>query len=73
MYPVRDAADLLYFERLDRTDWRGFRPPATNPRSLLYRLCDSPLRRIAYPLAMRLLAWHRSLTSGLRAAGGPAT
>jgi lipopolysaccharide biosynthesis glycosyltransferase len=54
------AADRHYFEYLDRTDWRGTRPPR-GWRSSALRLYERLLRPAAYPLEVRLLALLRRL------------
>jgi lipopolysaccharide biosynthesis glycosyltransferase len=58
LYDARGRADALYYEYLDRTAWRGFRPPR-DFASLALKLYDSPLRRVLYPLEIRLLALKR--------------
>lgn len=60
MFASREPADQLFFEYLDRTAWRGFRPPR-GLRSVAYAMYDSPLRRLVYPLERRLSAWRRGL------------
>lgn len=51
-------ADERFYEVLDRTLWRGWRPPRSL-RSALYRLYDSPLRNWLHPLEVRTRAWLR--------------
>ena len=48
---VREAWDLdsVYYEVLDRTAWRGWRPAQTLMRSVLSWYGSSRIRRIAYP------------------------
>ena len=59
-YRPSTAADRLFYEVQDRTDWRGWRPPATIA-SLLLRVYDSPIRTLAYPLERNLNTWQRRL------------
>jgi len=42
--------DSIYFEVLDRTAWRGWRPTPTLTRSMLAWYGSSRIRRIAYPV-----------------------
>jgi lipopolysaccharide biosynthesis glycosyltransferase len=58
LYRADNRFDRLFFETLDRTAWRGFRPP-DNLRAWGLRLYDSPVRRLLYPLERRLLGWKR--------------
>lgn len=53
-YRGDSAYDREFFEVLDRTDWRGWRPPVT-ARSLLTRFYAQQLRRWLYPVEVRLL------------------
>ena len=48
---VREAWDLdsVYYEVLDRTAWRGWRPARTLVRSVLSWYGSSPVRRLMYP------------------------
>ncbi|MGZ8202203.1 MAG: glycosyltransferase family 8 protein [Burkholderiales bacterium] len=58
-YSGNGAADRLFFEYLDRTGWKGWRPQA-GPKGVFLRLYDSRLRGWWYPLEQRALAWLRS-------------
>lgn len=42
--------DTIYYEILDRTRWRGWRPAPTLARSMLAWYGSSRIRRIAYPV-----------------------
>lgn len=50
-YRSPSAADRLFYEVLDRTAWKGWRPPVSL-RGLVYRAYDSPLRNILHPIEM---------------------
>ncbi len=68
-YRSPSKADRLFFEVLDRTAWKGWRPPISL-RGLVYRAYDSPLRNVLHPLEM----WARSSRPFKgRAAGGGIT
>lgn len=60
LYKARQPADGLFFQCLDRTEWRGVRPPQ-NPRAIFYRWYDSGLRRLLYPLEVRAAALTRRI------------
>jgi lipopolysaccharide biosynthesis glycosyltransferase len=60
LYAANTSPDRLFFEYLDRTDWRGLRPP-TDVTAAAYRLYDSGLRRVLYPLETRLSALKRAV------------
>jgi lipopolysaccharide biosynthesis glycosyltransferase len=60
LYNAGHPFDRLFFDVLDRTEWRGFRPDRTL-RSLAMSLYDSPLRRLFYPLEVRLMSRLREL------------
>lgn len=60
LYQARHEADDLFFDYLSRTEWRNKKPP-TNPRAIFYRLYDSGLRRLLYPLEIRAAALTRTL------------
>lgn len=49
LYRGSTPVDQLFYGTLDRTAWRGWRPPLTT-QSILYRLYDSPLRDWLYPV-----------------------
>ncbi len=57
-YHADGPSDRRFYEYLDRTAWKGVRPPHTLASAAL-RLYDSPLRRLVYPLETRLLALKR--------------
>ncbi len=59
VYQAGTAADEHFFRYLDRTDWRGFRPPSGLTNWAL-RLYDSPVRRAVYRVERRVLGWLRS-------------
>lgn len=59
-YRASGDADRHFYQVLDRTAWRGWRPPG-GLRSLAYRVYDSPLRRFVYPIEARLLSWRRRI------------
>ena len=61
VYRGKSRADELFFETLDRTAWKGWRP-RRSLRSVFYRLYDSPLRRWLYPLELRGHGLWRKLT-----------
>lgn len=65
LYDGGTAVDRLFFEYADRTDWKGLRPPR-DWQALVWKLYDSPLRRLLHAVECRALALHRSLTSGSR-------
>jgi hypothetical protein len=66
LYRGGNAADRRFYELLDRTCWRGWRPPRTL-QSVLYRLYDSPVRDWLYPLER----WgHRQLRNSSRRSAG---
>lgn len=56
---LHSPADRLFYETLDRTAWKGWRPK-DSWQSRFLRLYDSPLRRPFYPIETRLL--HRRRT-----------
>jgi len=59
LYPGRDRADALFYQVVDRTAWRGDRPPR-KLRSWGMALYDSPLRRVFHPVEKRILTlWRR--------------
>lgn len=71
LYDAGGPWDRRYYEYLDRTAWKGFRPPRSMSARML-RLYDSPLRRAFHPLEMRLLAlkrWLEQNTSGSARSG----
>ena len=68
LYRSRHPFDRLYYDVLDRTEWRGFRP-ARKFRSLAMALYDSPLRRVFYPLEARLTSGLRALQKRVSATG----
>ena len=51
-YRSPSAADRLFYEVLDRTAWKGWRPKLSL-RGLVYRAYDSPLRNVLHPIEMR--------------------
>jgi lipopolysaccharide biosynthesis glycosyltransferase len=57
-YLLRSPADQLFYETLDRTQWKGLRPK-DSWKSRLLRLYDSPLRRPLHPIESRLLQRRR--------------
>lgn len=59
-YAARQPADALFFTYLDRTEWRGWRPPPSL-KGWLYRLYDSPLRRWTHPFEVQASAVLRAL------------
>ena len=54
VYRGKSAADGEFFEVLDRTAWRGWRPPVT-VRSVLTGVYERGLRRLLYPCEVRAL------------------
>lgn len=54
VYRGGSPADQEFFEVLDRTEWRGWRPPVTG-RSMLTGLYERKLRRLFYPVEVRAL------------------
>jgi lipopolysaccharide biosynthesis glycosyltransferase len=52
--------DRIYFDYLGRTDWKAFRVPATW-RGRAWKIYDSPLRRLLYPVECRALALRKTL------------
>lgn len=64
-YRAQKPSDELFYEYLDRTDWRGWRPPASL-KGALFRLYDSPLRDWLHPLEVRLGAFARALARSFR-------
>lgn len=58
-YPGGTQADAVYYDYVDRTAWRGWRPEKSW-RALALRLYDSPPRRLLHPVEKRVLAlWRR--------------
>jgi len=64
-YRARHRSDELFYEYLDRTDWSGWRPPASF-KGTLFRLYDSPLRDWLHPLEVRVGAAARALARSFR-------
>jgi len=64
-YRAQHRSDALFYEYLDRTDWRGWRPPASL-KGGLFRLYDSPLRDWLHPLEVRAGATARALARSFR-------
>ena len=60
LYEGRSAFDSRYRDVVERTAFRGHRPPR-DARALLYRIYDGRLRRVLYPLELRADAALRSL------------
>lgn len=60
VYDGGTKLDRLFFEYLDHTDWKGFRPKATW-KSLACKLYDSPLRRLTHRLERRFFALQRKV------------
>lgn len=62
LYEGRTAFDSRYRDVVQRTAFRGHRPPR-DVRALLYRIYDGRLRRLVYPLELRadsaLRSWRR--------------
>lgn len=56
IYDGGSVADVEFFSVLDRTEWRGWRPPST-ARASLTRLYERRFRRYLYPLEVRMLGW----------------
>ena len=68
LYNAGHPLDRLYFDVLNRTEWRGVHPARTLS-SLAMSLYDSPLRRVFYPLEVRLMAQVRKVQKLVSAAG----
>ena len=60
LYEGRTAFDARYHDVVQRTAFRGHRPPR-DLRALLYRVYDGRLRRLLYPLELRADGALRSL------------
>lgn len=58
LYRASTEADERFYEVLQRTAWRGWQPP-TGAQALAYRVYDSPLRRVLYPIEKLAVLWHR--------------
>ena len=56
LYDGRSTADSEFFEVLHRTEWRGWRQPAT-ARGTLIGFYERRLRRSLYPFEVRALGW----------------
>jgi lipopolysaccharide biosynthesis glycosyltransferase len=54
VYRGHSDADREFFEVLDRTAWKGWRPPVT-ARSVLTGFYERRLRRLVYPCEVRVL------------------
>ncbi len=52
-YRGNSTFDRLFYEYLDRTAWKSWRPPRS-AKAFAFRLYDGPLRRLVYPLERRL-------------------
>ena len=59
-YRGRHAADEIFYQILDRTDWRGWRPRHT-VRSWMYGIYDSPLRDWLHPIEVSTRRALRSI------------
>jgi lipopolysaccharide biosynthesis glycosyltransferase len=57
-YRSPSEADRVFYQVLDRTQWRGWRP-GLSLRSVFYRIYDSPLRNWLHPMEVRIRAWWR--------------
>jgi lipopolysaccharide biosynthesis glycosyltransferase len=51
-YRSTESVDRLFFETVDRTAWRGLRWQG-GAKALAFRIYDSPVRRVLYPLEVR--------------------
>jgi len=59
LYRGHTRADAIFYEFVDRTAWRGFRPPRTLSAWAM-GLYDSPARRLFHPVEKRALTlWRR--------------
>ena len=56
VYRGESFADREFFAVLDRTAWRGWRPPETLSAALT-GFYERRLRRLLYPLEVRALGW----------------
>jgi lipopolysaccharide biosynthesis glycosyltransferase len=57
-YRSASPVDKAFYEVLDRTQWRNWRP-GLSLRSVFYRIYDSPLRNWLHPFEVRIRAWWR--------------
>lgn len=66
VYCASSDADIRFYAVLNRTAWRGWRPP-NGFQAMAYRAYDSPLRRILYPVERRILSWQNRIQDRRRA------
>ena len=71
VYPADSQADRLFFEYLDRTWWKGWRPKG-GVKALLFRLYEARLRGWCYPVEQRTLSWLRNRCRRMVAVPGTA-
>jgi len=60
VYRASSDADISFYDVLNRTAWREWRPPS-GFQAMAYRAYDSPLRRILYPIERRILSWQNRI------------
>jgi hypothetical protein len=66
-YLVRNSPHELYFQYLDKTPWKGWRPQQTPVASLIGLYERAGIRRIVYPMEMWWMRLMRAVTK--RSAG----
>jgi lipopolysaccharide biosynthesis glycosyltransferase len=69
LYHGNSTADREFFEVLDRTAWRGWRPPVT-ARGALTGFYERRLRRLVFPCEVRAVSLLNQLRRKLRPAPG---
>ncbi|MBI4907539.1 MAG: glycosyltransferase family 8 protein, partial [Acidobacteria bacterium] len=68
-YDGATELDMAYFSYLERTDWRGLRPPATW-QGRMWKLYDSPVRRLLHGVECRVLALQHRILGRMKSRTG---